>query len=191
MKFTNLSPLLNPKPPPMPKFDTHTQLSIIPIFNGQNFKWFSIGMNKLWGKIEAYLKWVLIGVVGKPFFLASVKLTNELSSLLKMVRREKRFLQIERGSMREKEREDLWERNRERESLPLDIFQQFTFVIRQKEQHTNLNINKNTNRYGRRAINKYWIYIRINLQIIKNSQTKCMKNEWFRSSIVFDTISLK
>ena len=107
MKFTNLSTLLNPKPPPMPKFDTHTQLSIIPIFNGQNFKWFSIGMNKLWGKIEAYLKWVLIGVVGKPFFLASVKLTNELSSLLKMVRRAKRFLKIERGSMREKEREDL------------------------------------------------------------------------------------
>ena len=107
MKFTNLSPLLNPKPPPMPKFNTHTQLSIIPIFNGQNFTWFSIGMNKLWGKIEAYLKWVLIGPIGKPFFLASVKSTNELSSSLKMARREKRFLQVERGSMREKAREDL------------------------------------------------------------------------------------
>ena len=73
----------------------------------QNFTWVSIGMKKLWGKIETYLKWVSIGAVGKPFFLASVKLTNELLSLLKMARREKRFLQIERGSMREKEREDL------------------------------------------------------------------------------------
>ena len=113
MKFTNLSTLLNPKPPPTPKFDTHTQSGIIPILNGQNFTWVSIGMNKLWGKIKAYLKWVSIGAVGKPFFLASVKLTNELSSLLKMVRREKRFLQIERGSMREKEGEDLWVRKRE------------------------------------------------------------------------------
>ena len=56
MKFTNLSTLLNPKPPPTPKFDTHTQSGIIPILNGQNFTWVSIGMNKLWGKIEAYLK---------------------------------------------------------------------------------------------------------------------------------------
>ena len=94
---------------------THTQSGIIPILNGQNFTWVSIGMNKHWGKIEAYLKWVLIGAVGKPFFLVSVKSTNELSSLLKMAWREKRFLQIERGSMREKEREDLWERKRERE----------------------------------------------------------------------------
>ena len=31
----------------------------------------------------------------------------------------------------------------------LDIFQQFTFVIKQKEQHTDLNIRKNTNRYNR------------------------------------------
>ena len=62
-------------------------------------------MNKLWGEIEAYLKWVLIGAIGKPFFLASVKSTNELSSLLKMAQREKRFLQVERGSMRERERE--------------------------------------------------------------------------------------
>ena len=31
----------------------------------------------------------------------------------------------------------------------LDIFQQFTFVIKQKEQHTNLNINNNTNRCDR------------------------------------------
>ena len=84
MKYSNLSTLLNPKPTPMPKFDTHTQLCSIPILNGQNFTWVSIGMNKLWGKIKAYLKWVLIGAVGKPFFLASVKLTNELSSLLKM-----------------------------------------------------------------------------------------------------------
>ena len=29
------------------------------------------------------------------------------------------------------------------------------------------------------------------MQIIKNSQTKCVKDEWFRSSLVFDTISLK
>ena len=35
------------------------------------------------------------------------------------------------------------------------------------------------------------IYIRRNLQIIKNSQTKCVKNKWFRSSLVFDTISLR
>ena len=31
----------------------------------------------------------------------------------------------------------------------LDIFQQFTFVIKQKEQHTNLNISKNSNKYNR------------------------------------------
>ena len=31
----------------------------------------------------------------------------------------------------------------------LDIFQQFTFVIKQKEQHTNLNIRKNSNKYNR------------------------------------------
>ena len=30
-----------------------------------------------------------------------------------------------------------------------DIFQQVTFVIKQKEQHTDLNISKNTNRYDR------------------------------------------
>ena len=113
MKFTNLSTLLNPKPPPTPKFDTQTQSGIIPILNGQNFTWVLIGMNKIWGEIEVYLKWVLIGAVGKPFFLALVKLTNELSSLLKMARREKRFLQIERGSMREKEGEDLRVRKRE------------------------------------------------------------------------------
>ena len=28
----------------------------------------------------------------------------------------------------------------------LDIFQQFTFIIKQKKQHTNLNISNNTNR---------------------------------------------
>ena len=42
-----------------------------------------------------------------------------------------------------------------------------------------------------KTINKYCIYIRRNLQIIKNSQTKCVKDKWFRSSLVFDTISLK
>ena len=42
-----------------------------------------------------------------------------------------------------------------------------------------------------KIINKYWIYIRRNLQIIKNSHTKCVKDEWFRSSLVFDTIFLK
>ena len=31
----------------------------------------------------------------------------------------------------------------------LDIFQQFTFVIKQKEQHTDLNINNNTERCDR------------------------------------------
>ena len=64
-------------------------------------------MNKLWGKIKAYLKWVLIEAIGKSFFLALVKSTNELSSLLKMAQREKRFLQVEKGSMTEKEREGL------------------------------------------------------------------------------------
>ena len=67
VKFTSLPTLLNPKPPPTPKFHTHTQPSIIPILNGQNFTWVSIGMNKVLGKIEAYLKWVSIGAVGKPF----------------------------------------------------------------------------------------------------------------------------
>ena len=41
------------------------------------------------------------------------------------------------------------------------------------------------------AWHKYWIDLRRNRQIIKNSQTKCMKDEWFRSSLVFDIISLK
>ena len=58
----------------------------------------------------------MIGAVGKPFFLASVKSTNELSSLLKMAQRKKRFLQVERGSMRER----IDEREREKESLPID-----------------------------------------------------------------------
>ena len=31
----------------------------------------------------------------------------------------------------------------------LDKFQQFNFVIKQNEQHTNLNISNNTNRYDR------------------------------------------
>ena len=31
----------------------------------------------------------------------------------------------------------------------LDIFQQFTFVIKQKEQHSDLNISNNTNRYDK------------------------------------------
>ena len=35
----------------------------------------------------------------------------------------------------------------------LDIFQQFTFVIKQKEQHINLNISNNTNRYDRQKQN--------------------------------------
>ena len=67
VKFTNLSTLLNPKPPPTPKFHAHTQPGIIPILSGQNFTRVLIGMNKLWGKIEVYLKWVFIGAVRKPF----------------------------------------------------------------------------------------------------------------------------
>ena len=35
----------------------------------------------------------------------------------------------------------------------LDIFQQFTFMIKQKEQHTDLNISNNTNRYNRQKQN--------------------------------------
>ena len=35
------------------------------------------------------------------------------------------------------------------------------------------------------------IYIKRNLQITKNSQSKCVKDEQFKSSFVFDTISLK
>ena len=31
----------------------------------------------------------------------------------------------------------------------LDIFQQFTFIIKQRDHHTDLNINNNTNRYDR------------------------------------------
>ena len=37
--------------------------------------------------------------------------------------------------------------------MVLDIFQQFTFVIKQKEQHTDLNISNNTNRYDRQKQN--------------------------------------
>ena len=106
MKFTNLSTLLNPKPPPTPKFDTHTQSGIIPILNGQNFTWVSIGMNKLWGKIKAYLKWVSIGAVGKPFFLASVSRWIVLFRKMIPTNRERiDWRERERGSMREKERE--------------------------------------------------------------------------------------
>ena len=113
MKFTNLSTLLNPKPPPTPKFDTHTQSGIIPILNGQNFTWVSIGMNKLWGEIKAYLKWVSIGAVGKPFFLASVSRWIVLFRKTIPTNRERiDWRERERGSMREKERG--------RESLPID-----------------------------------------------------------------------
>ena len=59
----------------------------------------------------------------------------------------------------------------------LDIFQQFTFVINQKEQHTNLNISNNTNKCDRQTQYIDTLYIRRNLQIIKNSQTKCVKDE--------------
>ena len=31
----------------------------------------------------------------------------------------------------------------------LDIFQQFTYVIKQNEQYTDLKLNNNTNRYNR------------------------------------------
>ena len=106
MKFTNLSTLLNPKPPPPPKFDTHTQSGIIPILNGQNFTWVSIG-------IKAYMKWVSIGAVGKPFFLASVSCWIVLFRKTIPTNRERiDWRERERGSMREKERG--------RESLPID-----------------------------------------------------------------------
>ena len=41
----------------------------------------------------------------------------------------------------------------------LDIFQQFTFVIKQKEQYIDLRISNNTNRCDRKKIiNKYCIH---------------------------------
>ena len=93
MKFTNLSTLLNPKPPPMPKFDTHTQSGIIPILNEQNFTWVSIG------------------AVGKPFFLASVSCWIVLFRKTIPTNRETiDERETKRGSMRE----------RERESFPID-----------------------------------------------------------------------
>ena len=94
MKFTNLSTLLNPKPTPTPKFDTHTQSGIIPILNGQNFTWVSIRMNKLQGKIKAYLKWVTENGAKRKTIPTNRERIDE---------RER-----ERGSMRE------------RESLPID-----------------------------------------------------------------------
>ena len=62
----------------------------------------------------------------------------------------------------------------------LDIFQQFTFVIEQKEQHKDLNIRKTQidiiDKSNKQKLNIYiYIYMRRNLQIIKNSQTKCVK----------------
>ena len=52
----------------------------------------------------------------------------------------------------------------------LDIFQQFTFVIKQKEQHTDLNKRKTQidiiDKSNKQKLN---IYMRRNLQIIKNS----------------------
>ena len=33
--------------------------------------------------------------------------------------------------------------------------------------------------------------MRRNLQLIKNLQAKCVKDKWFKSSLVFDIISLK
>ena len=98
--FTNLSTLLNPKPPPTPKFDTNTQPGIIPILNGQNFTWVSIGMNKLWGKIKAYLKWEMgfDWCRWKALSLRRWSRRTELSSLLKMARARAKAL-------RERERE--------------------------------------------------------------------------------------
>ena len=59
------------------------------------------------------------------------------------------------------------------------------------EQQTDLIIsNINTKEVIGKTINIYCIYKRI-YNIIKNLQTKCMKNEWIRSSFVLDTISLK
>ena len=54
----------------------------------------------------------------------------------------------------------------------LDIFQQFTFVIKQKKQHTGLNKRKTQidiiDKSNKQKLNIY-IYMRRNLQIIKNS----------------------
>ena len=65
-----------------------------------------------------------------------------------------------------------------RENL-LDIFQQITYVIKQKEQYTDLTISNNTDRCERQIqvinIEYIYIYINRNLQIIKDSQTKCVK----------------
>ena len=41
----------------------------------------------------------------------------------------------------------------------MDIFQQFTFVIKQKEQYIDLRIRNNTNKCDRqKTINRYYIY---------------------------------
>ena len=52
----------------------------------------------------------------------------------------------------------------------LDIFQQFTFVIKQKEQHIGLNKRKiQIDIIDKSNKQKLNIYMRRNLQIIKNS----------------------
>ena len=105
MKFTNLSILLNLKPPPTP------QLGIIPIINGQNFTWVSIRMNKFWGKNRRIPKMGFDWCCWKGLFPCISEVDEQTLLLMQNgTMRDKWFLQIERGSMRERERE----RKRER-----------------------------------------------------------------------------
>ena len=110
MKFTNLSILLNLKPPPTP------QSGIIPILNGQNFTWVSIRMNKFWGKNRRIPKMGFDWCCWKGLFPCIGEVDEQTLLLMQNgTMRDKRFLQIERGLMREREREIARERERERE----------------------------------------------------------------------------
>ena len=74
----------------------------------------------------------------------------------------------------------------------MDIFQQFTFMIKQKEQHTGLNKRKTQidiiDKSNKQKLNIY-IYMRRNLQIIKNSDQmrEIMNNS---DQILYSTQSL-
>ena len=110
MKFTNLSTLLNPKPPPTPKFDTHTHnrasypSSMDKISHGFRLGWINFGRKskRTWNGFR-------LEPLESPFSLHR----HEISSSLKMARSEKRFLQIERVSMREKDRKRAYRLMRE------------------------------------------------------------------------------
>ena len=108
--ITNLSTLLNPKPPPMPKFTrTHNRASY-----PSSMDKIPHGFRSVWIKFDGKPKrtWNGFWLEQLEALFPCVGEVDELTLLL-TENGANSFLQIEKGSMREKEREDLWERETE------------------------------------------------------------------------------